>query len=299
MIRVLVVDDSALMRKLIPQLLERDTEIHVVGTAMDGAFALKKIEEYRPDAITLDLEMPRMDGIETLRQIMRSHQVPVVVVSAHTREGASHHLQGAAHGSLRLCRQAAKCSGRRHAGNRRRADRKDQGRRRQSLPPPRPAGRRHRRPAQTQADYAGPVPASKVVAIGISTGGPNSLEFMLSQLPADFAAAILVVQHMPVGFTDTFARRLNDSCSTGGQGGAIRRSGRRRTGANLPRRPPHEDPPHAPGRCHRALRRCQGQRPPPVRRCPVPLRRPGVRRRGHRPADDRHGRRRSRGTGSR
>ena len=89
MIRVLVVDDSALMRKLIPQLLERDNSIHVVGTAMDGTFALKKIEELKPDAITLDLEMPRMDGIETLRQIMRQQQIPVVVVSAHTREGAS------------------------------------------------------------------------------------------------------------------------------------------------------------------------------------------------------------------
>ena len=89
MIRVLVVDDSALMRKLIPQLLERDNSIHVVGTAMDGAFALKKIEELKPDAITLDLEMPRMDGIETLRQIMRQQQIPVVVVSAHTHEGAS------------------------------------------------------------------------------------------------------------------------------------------------------------------------------------------------------------------
>ena len=70
-IRVLVVDDSALMRKLIPAILERDPSIEVVGTAMDGAFALKKIEEFHPDVITLDLEMPRMDGIETLRLIMR------------------------------------------------------------------------------------------------------------------------------------------------------------------------------------------------------------------------------------
>ena len=89
MIRVLVVDDSALMRKLIPQMLERDSSIHVVGTAMDGAFALKKIKELKPDAITLDLEMPRMDGIEVLRQIMHQQQVPVVVVSAHTHHGAS------------------------------------------------------------------------------------------------------------------------------------------------------------------------------------------------------------------
>jgi len=76
-VRVLVVDDSALMRKLIPTILERDPSIEVIGTAMDGAFALKKIEELHPDVITLDLEMPRMDGIETLRLIMRRAPMPV------------------------------------------------------------------------------------------------------------------------------------------------------------------------------------------------------------------------------
>ena len=88
-IRVLVVDDSALMRKLIPKMLERDGSIQVVGTAMDGAFALAKIEELKPDVITLDLEMPRMDGMETLREITRKHRIPVIVVSAHTTAGAS------------------------------------------------------------------------------------------------------------------------------------------------------------------------------------------------------------------
>jgi len=88
-VRVLVIDDSALMRKLIPQILARDSEIEVVGTAMDGAFGLKKIEELRPHVVTLDLEMPRMDGMETLRQIMRRHRLPVIVVSAHSTEGAS------------------------------------------------------------------------------------------------------------------------------------------------------------------------------------------------------------------
>ena len=88
-LRVLVVDDSALMRKLIPQILAQDSEIEVVGTAMDGAFGLKKIEDLRPDVVTLDLEMPRMDGLETLRQITRRFRVPVIVVSALTTEGAS------------------------------------------------------------------------------------------------------------------------------------------------------------------------------------------------------------------
>ncbi|HEX6881073.1 MAG TPA: response regulator, partial [Terriglobales bacterium] len=89
MVRVLVVDDSALMRKLIPQIIERDTSIHVVGTAMDGAFALKKIEELDPQVITLDLEMPRMDGMETLKEVMKRFHLPVIVVSAHTTQGAS------------------------------------------------------------------------------------------------------------------------------------------------------------------------------------------------------------------
>jgi two-component system chemotaxis response regulator CheB len=212
MIRVLVVDDSALMRKLIPQLLERDNSIHVVGTAMDGAFAIKKIEELRPDAITLDLEMPRMDGIETLRQIMRHQQLPVVVVSAHTREGANTtfkalHL-GAfdfvakpenvlAEGMLEIASELiAKIKAAVNSPFRRRP-----------LPPFDAVGRqKSKRPAVLG-------PASKLVAIGISTGGPNSLEYMLGQLPAEFPAAILVVQHMPAGFTDTFARRLNDSCA--------------------------------------------------------------------------------------
>ena len=89
MIKVLVVDDSALMRKLIPQILERDSMIQVVGTAMDGQFALKKIGDLRPDVVTLDLEMPRMDGMETLREITKRYGLPVIIVSAHTKAGAA------------------------------------------------------------------------------------------------------------------------------------------------------------------------------------------------------------------
>src|SRR4051812_22111816 len=87
-IRVLVVDDSALMRKLIPAILARDPSIEVIGTAMDGAFGLKKIEELRPDVVTLDLEMPNMDGMEMLRHITKRGHTPVIVVSAHSTQGA-------------------------------------------------------------------------------------------------------------------------------------------------------------------------------------------------------------------
>ena len=87
-IRVLVVDDSALMRKLIPQILLTDPKIEVVGTAMDGLIGLRKIEELHPDVVTLDLDMPRMDGIEMLRRITRKHHVPVIVVRDRHAQGA-------------------------------------------------------------------------------------------------------------------------------------------------------------------------------------------------------------------
>src|SRR6202789_3590587 len=88
-VRVLVVDDSALMRKLIPQMLEADHCIEVVGTAIDGNFCLKKIEELKPNVVTLDLQMPGMNGIDTLKEIMRRNPLPVIVVSSHSTEGAS------------------------------------------------------------------------------------------------------------------------------------------------------------------------------------------------------------------
>ncbi len=212
MIRVLVVDDSALMRKLIPQLLERDNSIHVVGTAMDGAFALKKIEELKPDAITLDLEMPRMDGIETLRRIMRQLQVPVVVVSAHTREGASTTFKALHMGAFDFVAKPENVLG--EGMNEIAAEMIAKIKAAVKSPfvrRPLVWGGAVARPKPKRS--AIPSPASKVVALGISTGGPNSLEYMLSQLPVDFPAAILVVQHMPAGFTETFARRLNEACN--------------------------------------------------------------------------------------
>src|SRR6266566_1639867 len=99
-VRVLVVDDSALMRKLIPQILETDNSIQVVGTAMDGNFGLKKIEELKPQVITLDLEMPGMGGLDMLKEIMRRHRIPVIVVSSHSTQGASVTLKALALGAF-------------------------------------------------------------------------------------------------------------------------------------------------------------------------------------------------------
>lgn len=211
-VRVLVVDDSALMRKLLSQILARDSEIEVVGTAMDGAFGLKKLEELKPDVITLDLEMPRMDGMEMLRQITRRSHVPVIIVSALSTEGAmatfkalsfgafdfvakprdaaSAHMEEIAEDLILKIKTAAKSKARKvHTltlPERHKADK--------------PATRTRRE-------------ATKIIAIGVSTGGPNALQYLLAKLPGDFAGSIVIVQHMPEGFTNMFANRLDESCA--------------------------------------------------------------------------------------
>jgi two-component system chemotaxis response regulator CheB len=210
-IKVLVVDDSALMRKLIPTILARDSAIEVVGTAMDGAFALKKIEELHPDVVTLDLEMPRMDGMETLRLIMKSAPVPVILFSTHSKEGAYSTFKALALGAVDFVAKPLDAAvGHLDAI----ADQLIE----KIKVAKRAAG--HRLPQAVVADTAPlhkkggrpAIPPSRIIAIGISTGGPNALQFLLSQIPADFPASILIVQHMPEGFTEMFAKRL-DECS--------------------------------------------------------------------------------------
>jgi two-component system, chemotaxis family, protein-glutamate methylesterase/glutaminase len=203
-----VVDDSALMRKLIPQMLATDESIEVVGTAMDGNFALKKIEELKPNVVTLDLEMPGMNGIDTLKEIMRRQPVPVIVFSSHSTEGASvtmkalglgafdfvtkpkdasAHLRETAKELIAKVKAASEC--------------KLKPRLLPGVPP---------RPEKVSVPAVSP---TKVVAIGVSTGGPQAMEYLLSQLPGDFPGSIVVVQHMPDGFTDMFARRLDELCA--------------------------------------------------------------------------------------
>lgn len=211
-VRVLVVDDSALMRKLIPMILERDPDIEVVGTAMDGAFALRKIAELQPDIVTLDLEMPRMDGLETLRMIMRGAPLPVIVFSTHSKEGAYSTFKALALGAIDFVPKPKNAA----AGNLepvalQLAEKIKVAKRaggRKSIPNPvleiPPSSKKRSRPA---------VPPNRIIAIGISTGGPNALQYLLTQFPADFPATFVVVQHMPEGFTDMFARRLDECCA--------------------------------------------------------------------------------------
>jgi two-component system, chemotaxis family, protein-glutamate methylesterase/glutaminase len=209
-VRVLVVDDSALMRKLIPQILATDNCIQVVGTAMDGNFGLKKIEELRPQVVTLDLEMPGMSGLDMLKEIMRRHRVPVIVVSSHSTQGASVTLKALSMGAFDFVAKPADVSARM----------------------PEIAHElisKIKAAAQSRGVNIAPLAASsatlekiapksgqrptRIVAIGISTGGPQALQYVLPQLPKEFPATILIVQHMPEGFTDMFSRRLDEICA--------------------------------------------------------------------------------------
>jgi len=210
-VRVLVVDDSALMRKLIPNILARDPQIEVVGTAMDGAFALKKIEELRPDVVTLDLEMPRMDGMETLRLIMRRTPLPVILVSTHSREGAYSTFKALALGAIDFVAKPKEASaGHLDAIADQLIEKIKVAKRTVGKTIGQPVLEELAKPVKKNARVA--VPPNRIIAIGVSTGGPNAMQYLLSRIPAEFSGTILLVQHMPEGFTEMFARRL-DECS--------------------------------------------------------------------------------------
>ena len=171
-VRVLVTDDSALMRKLIPQMLAADESIEVVGTAMDGSFCLKKIEELKPNVVTLDLEMPGMNGIDTLKEIMRRDPVPVIVFSSHSTEGATVTMKALGLGafdfvpkpkdpSAHMAEVARELIAKVKAA----ADCKLKPRLLNGLPA---------KPQKSSAPSGAP---NKIVAIGVSTGGPQALEY--------------------------------------------------------------------------------------------------------------------------
>jgi len=208
-VRVLVVDDSALMRKLIPKILEQDDAIEVVGTAMDGNFCLKKIEDLNPQVVTLDLEMPGLHGIDTLKEIMRRWSLPVIVVSSHSTAGASITLKALAFGAFDFVAKPKDVSSRMPeiAGE---LIRKIRAAAHYGVAQPQFL------PEDTPSDVLQkqhPAAPTRIIAIGVSTGGPNALQYLFSKLPVEFAGSILVVQHMPDGFTELFAKRLDETCA--------------------------------------------------------------------------------------
>ena len=209
-VRVLVVDDSALMRKLIPQILQADGSIQVVGTAIDGNFALKKIEELKPQVVTLDLEMPGMSGMQALREITTRYHLPVIVVSSHTTHGASATFKALAMGALDFVAKPHDASAHMQEVAQELISKIKIAAHTEAPRTPNPlplSFQKAEKPRVRQRRAP-----TRIVAIGISTGGPNALQYLLAHLPGDFPGAIVVVQHMPEGFTDMFARRLDECC---------------------------------------------------------------------------------------
>ncbi|MHA7971645.1 protein-glutamate methylesterase/protein-glutamine glutaminase [Rhizobium sp. CAU 1783] len=219
-VRVLIIDDSASVRQTLSRVLEADPEIEVIGTASDPFMAARKIQDEIPDVITLDVEMPRMDGITFLRKLMAQRPIPVVMCSSLTEQGSETLLQALEAGAvdvilkpkigaadhlaeagMRICEVVKSAAHARVAGRSRRSAA-------QSGPS-----------AKLTADAVLPPPSGRamakttemVVCVGASTGGTEALRDFLEQLPAN-APGIVIVQHMPERFTAAFAKRLNTLC---------------------------------------------------------------------------------------
>ena len=208
-IRVLVVDDSAFMRKLIIEIINAERDLQVVGYARNGEDALKKLGRLQVDVITLDVEMPVMDGLETLKRIMSEKPLPVVMLSSRTRKGSETTMQALSLGAVDFVSKPAgsaapeldsiaqelvdkiRCAAMAQLPSKRRAPVAVEKRPLPSLPPVPPGA------------------ASRIVIIGSSTGGPKAIEEVFAHIPENLPAGIVVVHHKPKEFTRSFAERLN------------------------------------------------------------------------------------------
>ncbi|WP_167942514.1 chemotaxis-specific protein-glutamate methyltransferase CheB [Desulfobaculum xiamenense] len=216
MVTVVVVDDSAFMRKAIQTMLEKDPDIRVVATARNGEEGLEMIRRHQPDVVTLDIEMPRMDGLTALRHIMMEMPRPVLMVSSLTTEGAEATLKAMELGAVDFIpKQLSKVSlDIIKIEEDLRTKVRTVARRTFRVPTP-------VRPRAAAATPTRPSPVVRttgtlkrdVIAIGVSTGGPPAVQKVLSQLPADLPAGILIAQHMPAAFTGPFAKRLDGVCA--------------------------------------------------------------------------------------
>ncbi len=222
--RVLIVDDSAVMRSLLRTVVLSDAGLEVAGTAADGASALSSIESLQPDLILLDVEMPVMDGLATLKQLRgRGRRIPVIVCSALTRRGAEVTIEALAAGASDYVTKPAGQPSREAAF---------QALAQELIPKIHALAGRHldrTRPVFPGA-AEGPLPSTpallpaqalsvqgvaftpSVLAIGVSTGGPAALDLLLPEFPANFPVPILIVQHMPEQFTRLLAEHLNSRC---------------------------------------------------------------------------------------
>jgi two-component system chemotaxis response regulator CheB len=204
-IRVLVVDDSAFMRHSIVRLLTANPDFEVIGTAVDGVDGVKRALELRPDVITMDVEMPRMDGVSAVREIMQTIPTPVIMLSTMTVEGAEITIRALEAGAVEC---VAKPSGLSHELHNV-ADELSTAVHRAHLSHLRRHHPMAALPTIGSGKTTGTRVASHLVLLGCSTGGPPALTEVVPHLPADLEAGVIVVQHMPAGFTGALARRLN------------------------------------------------------------------------------------------
>lgn len=210
-IRVLIVDDSVVIRSLLRQVLMHEPDIEVVGVAANGRIALQMLDQVSPEVVTLDIEMPEMNGLETLAALRPSHpRLPVIMFSTLTDRGAVATLEAF---SLGASDYVTKPSNSRPGGEGVQAIRD------QLVPKIRALCRRDRLPTPVVSQKSkGSVPVARAaaaitaVAIGTSTGGPNALSKVLPAIPQDFPVPLFVVQHMPPTFTRFLAERLNKEC---------------------------------------------------------------------------------------
>ena len=204
--KVLVVDDSVFMRKIVSDMLESDPRIKVCGNAKNGIEAIEKVKELKPDVVTMDVEMPRMDGLTALGHIMKECPVPVVMLSTLTQKGADATLTALSRGAIDYVQ---KPSGAVSLDVRKvqsilleKVKAAAQSNPRTLIP--------KKKSAPAKPLRYTPSSTTKIIAIGTSTGGPASLAEIIPQFPAD-TPPMLIVQHMPADFTARFAERLNDT----------------------------------------------------------------------------------------
>ncbi len=208
MVKVLIVDDSAFMRNALASMITADPEIQVIGMARDGIEAVEKVSQLKPDIVTMDVEMPRMNGLEALRQIMANNPVPVLMVSSLTTDDAKTTLEALDIGAVDFIPKNLSDLSINIVKIKEILIEKIKNIGKKGLP----LFKRISRPKQlkmpTTTDYTAHRKIN-VVTIGSSTGGPRALQNIICNLPKDFPVPILIAQHMPPSFTKPFAERLN------------------------------------------------------------------------------------------
>lgn len=217
MIRVLVVDDSAFMRKVLSDVFAGEPDFSVVDTARNGQDAFEKIKRHKPDVVTMDVEMPVMDGITALEKIMAESPVPIIMVSSLTRDGANATIRALELGAVDFiaktsgpissvsgiqseliakCRAAVKSNFRQF-----------------TIPRAKLVSPIALATPPKNVQFSTSPLAEQIIAIGTSTGGPRALQEILTKLPGNLPCGIVIVQHMPPGFTKSLSERLNALCS--------------------------------------------------------------------------------------